>query len=55
MKELLHSEGDVALEQAAQGDCGFSSSGDSQEPLGHLPVQPVVGGLLCGGVGLNDL
>ena len=54
MKELLHSEGDGALKQAAQGGWGVSS-GDVQDPLGRLPVQPAVEGLLCRGVGLDDL
>ena len=55
MKEILHGEGDGALEQAAQESCGFSFSGDIQDPPGHLPVQPTVGSLLCKGVGLDDL
>ncbi len=55
MKELLHSEDDGALEQAAQGDCGFSFSGNIQDPPGHLPVQPGLGSMLCRGVGLNGL
>ena len=38
-KELLLSEGDGALAQAAQGDCGFSFSGDIPDPPGHGPVQ----------------
>ena len=42
-EELLHSEGDGALEQAAQGDCGVSFSGDIQNPPGCGPVQPAVG------------
>jgi len=41
-EELLPSEGDGALEQAAQGRCGFSS-GDIQDPPGQGPVQPAVG------------
>ena len=55
VKELLHSKGDGALEQAAQGGCGFSFSGDVQDPLGCLPMQPAAGGLLCRGVGLDGI
>ena len=42
-EELLHSEGDRALEQVAQRVCGFSFSGDIQDPPGQGLVQPAVG------------
>jgi len=54
-EEILFCQSDRALEQAAQESCGFSFSGDIQDPPGHLPVQPPVGSLLCKGVGLDDL
>jgi len=42
-EELLPSEGDGALEQAAQGCCGVSFSGDIPAPPGCGAVPPAVG------------
>ena len=54
-EELLPSEGDGALAQAAQGGCGVSFSGDVQAPPGQGAVQPAVGDpASAGGVGLGD-
>ena len=41
-EELLHSEGDGALEHVAQGGCVVSFSGDIQDSPGRGPVQPAV-------------
>ena len=50
-EELLHSEGDGALEQAAQGGYGVSFSEDIQDLPGRGPLQPAVGdSFLAGGL-----
>jgi len=50
-EELLPSEGGGALEQAAQGGCGVSFSGDIQDPPGRGPLKPTVGDpALAGGL-----
>ena len=51
-EELLPSEGDGALAQAAQGGCGVCFSGDIQDPPGQGPMQPAVGDPASAG-GLN--
>ncbi|PKU32827.1 hypothetical protein llap_16869 [Limosa lapponica baueri] len=43
-EELLYFKGGRALEQAAQGGCGVSISGDIPNPPGHVPVPPTQGG-----------
>ena len=50
-EELLPSEGDGALEQAAQGGSRVSFSGDIQDLPGQSLVQPAVGDpALAGGL-----
>jgi len=50
-EELLQSEGDGALEKAAQGGCGVFLSEDIQDPPKRSPVQPAVGApALAGGL-----
>ena len=52
-EELFPSDGDGAQEQAAQGGCGVSFSGDVQDLPGRGPVQPAVGDPASTGVGLD--
>ena len=48
-------EGDVALEQVAQGGCGVSFPGDIKDLPGQGPVQPAVDdSSSAGGIGLED-
>ena len=42
-EEFFPSEGDGALEQAAQRGCRVSFSGDIQDLPGHGAVQPALG------------
>ena len=50
-KEILYYDSGEALEQAAQGGCGVSFSGDIHDPPGQGPVQPAVGDpALAGGL-----
>ena len=48
-EELLPSERDGALAQAAQGGCGVSFYGDIQDPPGRGAVQPALGDPACAG------
>jgi len=51
MRRNFFTEGDGAVEQAAQRSCGVSFSGDIQDPPGQGPVQPAVGDpALAGGL-----
>jgi len=54
VKWHLHSEGDKALEQAAQVGCGSSFSGDIQDPSGQGSVQPALGDSALAG-GLDEM
>jgi len=50
-EEFLHFEGDRALGPVAQRGCGFSFSGDIQDPPAQGPVQPALGdSALAGGL-----
>jgi len=53
-EELLPSEGDRALAQAAQGGCGVSLSGNIQDLVGAVLCSLLWVTLLWQGVGVND-
>jgi len=48
-EELLYSEGNGALEQAAQRGYGVCFSGDIQNPPRQVPVQPALGDITSAG------
>jgi len=45
-EEKLYCDSDRGLEQAAQGGCGVSLSGDFQNSPGRFSMQPAVENLL---------
>jgi len=48
---FLAAETEISVEQAAQGGCGVSFSGDIEDPPGQGPLQPAVGDpALAGGL-----